>query len=130
VGRLSIRVNLTIIKQFDVELLKKVPDYGGLLRILGWVQFRTSNGWTEPSQGIIDTGAHTSLLPLSLWQELDVEIISEHYVRGLVPKRECKIDVKVGWVIGKIVDKQGNATPETKFRGFLALVDNILFSQL
>jgi len=47
-----------------------------------------------------------------------------------VPKRECKIDVKVGWVIGKIVDKQGNATPETKFRAFLALVDNILFSQL
>ena len=42
-----------------------------------------------------------------------------------MPKKECKIDVKVGWVTGKIVDKQGNATHETKFRAFLASVDNI-----
>lgn len=64
------------------------------------------------------------MLPLSLWQELDVKIISDHYVRGLVPKKECKIDVKIGWVTGKIVD-EGNAAPETRFRAFLALVDNI-----
>jgi hypothetical protein len=54
-----------------------------------------------------------------------VKIISDHYVRGLVPKPECKIDVKVGWVKGRIVDEEGNFTPEIKFRAFLALVDNI-----
>jgi hypothetical protein len=125
VGRLYIRVNLTLLKQFDIELLKKVPNYDELLRVIGWIQFKASKSWTEPSRAIIDTGAHTSLLPLSLWKEIDAEIISDHYVRGLVPKPECKIDVKVGWVSDKIVDWQGNETPEIKFRAFLASVDNI-----
>jgi hypothetical protein len=124
-GRLYIRVNLTLLRQFDVELLKKIHDYGGLLRVVGWVRFKASRGWTEPSRAIVDTGAHTSLLPLSLWEEIDTEIISDYQVRGLVPNPECKIDVKVGWVTGRIVDGQGNETPETKFRAFLALVDNI-----
>ncbi|MCS4540933.1 MAG: hypothetical protein HY929_01210 [Euryarchaeota archaeon] len=124
-GRLSIRVNLAFVKQFDVELLKKVPDYDGLLRLVCDISFKTTKGWTEAEDAIIDTGAHTSLLPLSLWQELDVKIISDHYVRGLVPKPECKIDVKVGWVTGKIIDEHENSTPEIKFRAFLALVDNI-----
>lgn len=124
-GQLSIRVNLTILKQFDIELLEKVPDYGEFLRIVGWVQFKKLKGWTEPSQAIIDTGAYTSLFPISLWQDFEVKIISDHYVRGLVPKKQCKIDVRIGWISCKVIDKEGNITPEIKFRAFLALVDNI-----
>lgn len=124
-GRLSIKIKLTLLRQYDVELLKKIPDYGELIRIIGWVRFKAPNGWTEPNRAIIDTGAHTSLLPLSLWQELDVKIISDHYVRGLVPKPECKIDVKIGWITEEIIDEEGNSTPEIKFRAFLASVDNI-----
>jgi hypothetical protein len=85
----------------------------------------TPNGWTEAEYAILNTGAHTSLLPLSLWEELDVQIIADYFVRGLVPKEECKVEVKVGWIKGKIVDKKGNATPETKFKAFLALTDKI-----
>ena len=114
-----------MLKQFDVELLEKVPDYGEFLRIVGWIQLKKSNGWTEPSQAIIDTGAYTSLFPLSLWQDLEVKIISDHFVRGLVPKKQCKIDVKIGWISCKIIDRQGNLTPEIKFRAFLALIDDI-----
>ncbi len=125
VGPLSIKVKLTLLKQYDVELLRKIPDYGKLIRVIGWIKFKTLFGWTEPSHAIIDSGAHTSLIPLSLWQEIDVKIISDYYVRGLVPKPECKIDVKVGWIEGKIVDEYGNSTPKIKFRAFLALVDNI-----
>ena len=46
-------------------------------------------------------------------------------IRGLVPKKQCKIDVKIGWISCKIIDKQGNLTPEIKFRAFLALIDDI-----
>jgi hypothetical protein len=42
-----------------------------------------------------------------------------------VPKKECKIDVKVGWVTGRIVDEQGNASPQKRFRSYFALADNI-----
>jgi len=65
---------------------------------------------------IIDTGAFTSLIPLSLWKELEVEILTDYFVRGLVPKKICKIDVNVGWITGKIVDKFGNSSSEIKFR--------------
>ncbi|MEM2841522.1 MAG: hypothetical protein QXN62_08210 [Candidatus Bathyarchaeia archaeon] len=54
-----------------------------------------------------------------------MKIISEHYVRGIIPKLECKIDVRVSWVVGKIVDEQGNSTPEMSFRSYLASVDNV-----
>mgnify|MGYP002397160954 CR=1 FL=1 len=118
-------MNLRIISQYDLGLTKKIPDYGALLRILCDVRFKTPNSWTEAEYAILDTGAHTSLLPLSLWKELDAQIVTDYFVRGLVPKEECKIDVKVGWVKGKIVDKEGNSTPETRFRAFLALTDNI-----
>ncbi|MFX1521131.1 MAG: hypothetical protein ACFFCD_14560 [Promethearchaeota archaeon] len=118
-------MNLSLIKLSDVELLAKIPDYGKLLRIACWVQFKAANGWYAPQYAIIDTGAHTSLLPLSLWQELEVRMVTNHYVRGLVPKKECTIDVKVGWVVGKLVDMQGNTTPEMKVRAFLSLTDNI-----
>jgi hypothetical protein len=81
-----------------------------LLRILCDVRFKTLTGWTEAEYAILDTGAHTSLLPLSLWKELDIQIIANHFVRGLVPKEECKIDIKVGWVKGKITDREGTST--------------------
>jgi len=109
-----------------VELTKRIPDYGGLLRILCDARFKTPKGWTEARYTIMDTGAYTSLLPLSLWKKLETEILADYFVRGLVPKTECKIDVKVGWVTAIILDKEGNATPEIKFRAFLALIDNIL----
>lgn len=89
------------------------------------MRFKTPDDWTEARYAIVDTGAHTSLLPLSLWKELDVRILADHFVRGLVPREECKIDVRVGWVKGRIVDKEGNSTPQVEFRAFLALTDSI-----
>jgi len=124
-GRLSIKVNIHLIKQYDLELLRKIPAYGELLRVVCDVRFKTTGGWTGAEDAIIDTGAHTSLLPLSLWQELDVKILADHYVRGLVPREECRMDVKVGWVTGIIVDERGNATPEKRFRAFLSSLDNV-----
>ncbi len=52
-GQLSIRVNLTVLKQFDIELFEKVPDCGEFFRIVGWVQLKKSNGWIEPSQTLV-----------------------------------------------------------------------------
>ncbi len=124
-GRLSIKVNLRIVNEYDLGLTKRIPDCDGLLRILCDVRFKTPNGWTEAEYAIVDTGAHTSLLPSSLWKELGVQILADYFVRGIVPKKECTLEVQVGWVKGKIVDKEGNSTPEMKFRAFLAQTDNI-----
>ncbi|MEM3608295.1 MAG: hypothetical protein QW238_05480, partial [Candidatus Bathyarchaeia archaeon] len=74
---------------------------------------------------IIDTGAHTSILPLTVWEEAYVELIGDYYVRGLVPKEECILPVKIGWVHGILLDRSGNRTSELKFRAYLAPTDEV-----
>ncbi len=67
-----------------------------LIRLLGRVVFKTSTGFTTPRRAIIDTGAHISVLPLSIWRILDLEIIGTSKLRGIIPKEECALDVSVG----------------------------------
>jgi len=124
-GRLYIRVNIDFIKQYDPELLKKYPDYNGLLRVVSTIVLKTKSGWSKPRFAIIDTGAHTSILPLTVWEEADAEVIGEYFVRGLVPKEECILPVKIGWVCAVILDRFGNRTDELRFRAYLAPTDDV-----
>ncbi len=105
--------------------MKKYPNYDGLLRIVSTIAFRTKDGWSNPRLAIIDTGAHTSILPLTVWEEADVEIFGDHFVRGLVPKEECVLSVKVGWVDAVILDRFGNQSSKLRFRAYLAPTDDI-----
>jgi len=111
--------------QYDPDLFMKYPNYGGLLRIISTIVLKTKSGWSKPRFAIIDTGAHTSIFPLTVWEEADVEVIGDYNVRGLVPKEECVLPVKIGLVCAVIFDKFGNQTSELKFRSYLALTDNI-----
>lgn len=124
-GRLSIRVNIDFIKQYDPELLRKYPDYDGFLRIISTITLKTKSGWSKPRMAIIDTGAHTSILPLTVWEESDVEILGDYFVRGVVPKKECVLPVKIGWVRAMILDRFGNRTSELRFRAYLAPTDDV-----
>lgn len=124
-GRISIRVKLFFRKIYDLDLLRKLPDYNSLLRLSCIMKFKTKDGWTELKNAIVDTGAHTTLIPLSLWKRLQVNLLADHHVRGLVPKEECKLAVKVGWVAAVIIDPKGNQTGEIKLRAFLASTDEI-----
>ena len=38
------------------------------VRIITYVSFETSNGWTEPREAIIDTGGPISIIPHRVWQ--------------------------------------------------------------
>ncbi len=105
--------------------MRKQPKYNGLLRIVSTIILRTKLGWSKPRFAIIDTGAHTSIFPLTVWRETDVEIIGDYFVRGLVPKEECIFPIKIGWISGMIIDKLGNRTTELRYRAFLAPTDEV-----
>ncbi len=105
--------------------MRKYPDYDGLLRIISIIILKTKSGWSKPRFSIIDTGAHTSILPLTVWKEADVEIFGDYFVRGLVPKEECVLPVKIGWIHGMIIDRLGNRTSELRFRAYLAPTDDV-----
>jgi len=123
--RLFIRVILGFIKFSDFELLEKFPDINNLIRIVCRIRFKTRDGFTEARHAIIDTGAFISILPLSLWKRLDVELIGKHYVRGLVPKKECFMNIEIGWIKAMMVDEEGNQTNELEIRAFLAPNDKV-----
>ncbi len=88
-GRSYIKIKLAFIYHYDGELTKRFPDYKELLRIVGLSKFKTEKGWSRARDAIIDTGAFTSLLPQSIWESLQVIILGDYFVRGLIPKKEC-----------------------------------------
>jgi hypothetical protein len=94
-----------------------------LLRIFTLVKFRTLLGWSRTLEAIIDTGAYTTLLPISVWETLDIQVLGDYFVQGLVPRRECTLPVKIGLVTAVILDDQGNISPEMQLHCFLALTD-------
>jgi len=95
------------------------PNRARIIRLFCRISFRTPSGWSRPFPAVIDTGAYISIVPHYIWSTADVTVYADHYVRGLVPKPDCKLDVKVGEVSGMLVDRQ-NVSKEYKFLGFLA----------
>jgi hypothetical protein len=123
------RITCFFATTIDHELDRKLSALGmsnraGVLRLLCRIAFKTTTGWTKPFPAIIDTGAHTSLIPLNIWSLTDAQILADHYVKGLVPKPECKIDVKVGTVTGVLLDRQ-NSSKEYRFLSFLATTNDV-----
>ena len=86
----------------DQELYDKLQSRSKVIRVHCLVRFKTKEGWTEPYPAIIDTGAHTSLLPLRVWSSANHTLLGDHYVKGLVPG--AKLDVKVGEVTAIFAD--------------------------
>ena len=89
----------------DKELEKKVPAHAEIIRLWCLVQFKRKDDWTIPYPALIDTGAHTTVIPKRIWSDLKLTKIANHYVRGLIPKEVCKLDIEVGSVEVVLCDK-------------------------
>jgi len=104
----------------DNELYAKLQERSNVIRLYCMIKFKTKDGFTEPYPAIIDTGAHTSLLPLRIWKLAEHRIFCEHYIKGLVPN--TKLDVKVGEVNAILVDVL-NKSREYKFLSYFSPSD-------
>ena len=120
---MSIKVNLFFkeFKSSDIE--NCISDYR-MIRLMSRLRFKTHGGWTPPRKAIVDTGAHISLLPFSLWKSLDARVVGNAKLKGIIPKEECEVYVAVGKVKGMLVDKE-NHTNEIEIYAFLSLIDEI-----
>ena len=118
---ISIKINLEINREIrDKELELKITNFKPLIRIFGKIKFQNLG---LPEDVIIDTGAHISLIPFQLWKDLDVHIIAQHHMGGVVPEKN--IPVNVGYIKAKIVDEEENSTDELEFLSYLALTSKI-----
>ena len=121
---MSTRLQIRIKKLIDPELDLKL-DYGKLVRLSILIQFKMEAGWSELYEAIMDTGAHTSVIPRYIWEGIYAEEKAGHFIQGLVPKEECSLPVKVSLIRGVLFDDELNHTTEVVFPAFCAIDDRI-----
>lgn len=114
------KVNLFFETFRDVEI-----DRYTIVRLKCGVQFKTTLGWSQPYSAIIDTGAHTSVIPLSLWKEFVHQKIQRYKIFGISKQEGCSILGDIGKVNLMVVDENGNQTKELEIYAFLAETDQI-----
>lgn len=108
----------------DKEINSKLPGHY-VIRLKCALRFLTKNGLSAPYPAIIDTGAHTSVIPKFIWMESVHQIYGEHKIYGISKNKECVIPCNIGIVGCIIVDDEDNETRELRISAFLANTDEI-----
>lgn len=117
---MSTRIKLWFVSILDKALSSKLSEQAKSIRLFCSVRFKSREGWTDRIDAIVDSGAPYSIIPLDLWQDLDLELEAEHEIHGINPTEECKIPVKVGKIKCILVDNEGNRSRELPARVYLA----------
>ena len=94
------------------------------IRLLTVVQFLAIKGWSEPGVAIVDTGAPISLIPYRIWRKCINKVIGETELRGVIPKKECIMPVKVTIVGIRLVDSEC-ATERIEVKAYLAPSEDV-----
>lgn len=119
-----VRINLFFEIHKDAQIERYVQNYD-IIRLKCGIQFKIRDGWTKPYPAILDTGAHTSVVPLSIWKKLIYEKLGEYKMFGLSKKEGCSVPVDIGKITCIIVDEFGNQTKELDISAFLAQTDQV-----
>ncbi|MBU4256770.1 MAG: hypothetical protein L6265_09030 [Thermoplasmatales archaeon] len=117
-------VKLSFETIYDPVLEKKVKGFE-IVRLKTLVLFKRVDGNIEIRDGIVDTGAYVTLIPQSIWKNLEIEKIAKHEIMGLSIKPECAIPVIIGKTCCSLIDEHGSTTGELKFHSYLALTDKV-----
>lgn len=120
-ARISIKINLEINRETrDRELELKIHGLKPIIRIFCKIKFEELD---MPEDALVDTGAHISLMPFQIWKNLDVNRLTEHHMKGVVP--DMDMPVNIGYVKARIIDKSGNESREIKFLSYLAFTNKV-----
>ena len=120
-----VKINLNILEIEDIELKRGSISPYLFTRIYATVGYKTKEGLFIYEQGLVDTGAIVSLLPRRVWEKLSIKIIGQHYIKGVIKKKECVLAVKIAKVRSKLIDEFGNETFEFDKIAYCADSDDI-----
>ena len=111
-------------KEFhDIDLISKGAK-SLIIRVFVDMRFKTRDGWTIPYPAILDTGAHATLIPFRIWNKCPVNVITDHVVRGVVPREECALPILIGDISCVLADRE-RQSEELTISAYLALTDDI-----
>ncbi len=120
---MSTKVELFFV-EIDVPELRNLIKGYKMIRLMGRVMFK-SKVWLESTIAIVDTGAHISVIPKSIWQDTNYEIKGKYLLKGIIPRKECELEVLVGEIVCKLVDTKRNYTEDLKVNAYLVPTDEI-----
>lgn len=118
------KVNLYFETFTHKDLESKIKGYQ-IIRLKTTVKLKTFTGWSKIYDAIVDTGAHTSVIPQGIWKRIEKKIVTEHSMQGLSIKPECAISVIIGKVVCILIDEKGNQTSEKNIHAYLAKTDDV-----
>jgi len=117
------RIQLFFSTEPFIDAKSRVELHGGI-RLLAVAQFMTSESWSKPESAIVDTGAPISLIPYKIWRKCINKVIGEAELRGVIPKQECVMPVKVAKIELRLIDPM-YATETIETNAYLAQNDNV-----
>jgi hypothetical protein len=81
--------------------------------------------WSPIWNAILDTGAHTTLIPKYIWEKLYYESLSESLFLGIKSNLLCSVPCKVARVMGVILDEEGHNTEPFIMNAYLAKSNDV-----
>jgi len=119
---MSIRIRLHYSKALDLELIEKNIEIW-LRRVTVGVSFQKPDGWTQPYEAIIDTGAPVSIIPPAIWREMDREELGESKIQGIVSREDAYLPVKIANIHCVLMDED-SMTDILKIKAYLSLEES------
>lgn len=119
-----VRINLLFDVYKNAVVINNSVQYD-LIRLKSGIQFKIKNGLLKKYSALVDTGAHISIFPRSIWQKLEYELVGESHLHGIVRSENCSIPVSVGKIKYSLTDRYGNETEEKSALAFLAHTDKV-----
>lgn len=120
-----IKIGIKTVSLIDKELLDKGIKYNSFPRLFVEIEFTTMENKLFTRKFVVDTGAIISILPHYIWKRLQVDIIGEHYVKGLNKEDSAAVPVKIGILTARLVDNEGNESKPFRMPVYGALTDKV-----
>jgi hypothetical protein len=120
---MSTKIQLHYSQALDIDLLEKNVEVW-FRRLTVQVVFGKQKDFSQPYEAIVDTGAPVSIIPPAIWQDCEKEIIGQYKIRGLVPKKDAYIDVKIANISCVLFDEH-NASGVLAIKAYLSMEPNV-----
>lgn len=124
---MSIKINLEFQTKIDLEFLSEGVAVR-LIRLLGTVHLKSHPNWSPEEKVIIDTGNPISIVPFSMWQNIERKILlrSKTKLYGLTTSDEMAFSGQLAELTIAFKDQE-NVSKPIKIKAVLLDSDNAPF---
>lgn len=104
------QISLRFGVKYDLELFEKNITTP-IIRILGQIEFKHNDIWSDPYEAIIDTGSPASVFPAYIQKECDIQLLYQTTISGLASDERCNLSAKLVNLTFRLSDKNKVSKP-------------------